>query len=134
MENKPQIQNKIRFDKFFVEQMNFNCINPLVKNDFNEELEIGLKVSSAFNEKETNSYLINMELEVKANDDSLNIFCKAVGLFETAEVITEDFKQSFFVTVNSPAILFPFIRSYINTISSNSGIPPIILPSINFSK
>ena len=33
--------------------------------------------------------------------------------------------------INAPAILFPYIRAYITTLTSLSGLKPIILPTLN---
>jgi preprotein translocase subunit SecB len=131
MEDKPNIQNKIRFSKFFVESLNYNCSN-LISEDFNEELDIGLKVTSAFSDEDLKSYIIKLDLELKSKDRNFELDCKAIGFFETNDDIDDDFKISSFVKISSPAIMFPFLRSYINTITTNSGIPPLILPSFNF--
>jgi preprotein translocase subunit SecB len=52
--------------------------------------------------------------------------------FETESEIEEDYLNDGMVTVNAPAIVFPFIRAFINTVSTNAGYNPIILPAINF--
>ncbi len=36
-----------------------------------------------------------------------------------------------FLYINAPAILFPYIRAYITSITSLSGFSPIILPTLN---
>lgn len=133
MESKTNIQNKIRFVKFFVESLDYNCKN-IELNDINEELEIELKITSSFSDDDLKSYLIKIDVGLSSKDSIFKLNCKAVGFFETVEEINEEFKSSSFVKINSPAILFPFIRSYINTITTNSGISPVILPSINFAK
>jgi len=57
-----------------------------------------------------------------------------VTIFSTEETIDEEFKTSELVRVNSLAIAFPFVRSFISTFSINAGIPPFILPAYNFSE
>lgn len=54
--------------------------------------------------------------------------------FKTDAPIDDNFKKSRFLTVNAPAIAFPFFRAFIATFLTNSGFEPIILPSINFLK
>ncbi|AQW92992.1 hypothetical protein CMT56_15040 [Elizabethkingia anophelis] len=134
MKDEVKIQNKIKFDNFFVEDLNYSCDISSLKSDFNDEIEFSLDIASAFNDDDDKSYLIKISVEIKTKDESLKINCKAIGAFITSEPIDSNFKNSPFVRVNSPAILFPFIRSYINTITSNSGIPPLILPSVNFTR
>ncbi len=36
--------------------------------------------------------------------------------------------------INAPAILFPYVRTIINTVTSQSGYPPLTLPLINIQK
>ena len=56
------------------------------------------------------------------------------SIFETDTPIDDQVKKSKFLTVNAPAIAFPFFRAFIATFLTNSGFEPIILPSINFMK
>lgn len=130
---RPTVQNKIKFVKFFVKSLKYKIENEN-ENDISEDLEISLKVSSVFDHENDKNYLVNFKLEVKSKDEDLVIKVNAFGLFSTLDAITDEFKLSSFVKVSSPAIAFPFLRSYINTITTNSGISPIILPSFNFTK
>ena len=36
-----------------------------------------------------------------------------------------------YITQNAPPIIFPYVRAYISTLTGLSGIPPIILPTLN---
>lgn len=36
--------------------------------------------------------------------------------------------------INGTAILFPYLRSFITTLTSNAGIPPLVLPTLNIQK
>lgn len=36
-----------------------------------------------------------------------------------------------FISINAPAIMFPYIRAYVSTLTSLSGIPTIMMPTIN---
>ena len=57
-----------------------------------------------------------------------------VAVFGTSEIIDESFKESIFVKSSSPAIAFPYLRSFISTLTLNAGLPPFILPAYNFTK
>ena len=48
------------------------------------------------------------------------------------EKITEDFKLSSFSKINAPAIAFPYLRAFVSNLTLQSGLEPVILPSINF--
>lgn len=79
----------------------------------------------------------NMRLDMTANisdeNKALDIRVKAQGLFEFDSDLKPKEKDTFFRT-SAPAILFPYVRAYITTLSSLSGIKPVILPTLNMSK
>lgn len=131
-QTKPKIQNAIRLTKFFVNSLEFHTKKMNTEEDV--ELHIDLKVSTGFIKNEDRKYIINFDLNIISQDENLQMKVRAGGIFEAKDIMTEVFKKSDFVRVNSPAIAFPFLRSYINTITTNSGISPIILPSFNFAK
>ena len=59
------------------------------------------------------------------------------SIFETDIPIDNTIKNSEkqrILTVNAPAIAFPFFRAFIATFLVNSGFTPVVLPSINFMK
>jgi len=51
------------------------------------------------------------------------------GFFEVIEEAIDKVRQ--FAEINSVAILFPYVRALISTITANANIPPVILPPIN---
>lgn len=57
---------------------------------------------------------------------------KMLGIFDQPE--NPDFLIRGFGKINGPAIIFPFIREHLATVSMKSGISPILLPPINFVK
>jgi preprotein translocase subunit SecB len=52
------------------------------------------------------------------------IFNKSIGL--------ESLNDFFYI--NAPALLFPYIRAYISTLTNLSGLKPINLPTINMTR
>lgn len=79
----------------------------------------------------------NMRLEMTANindeNNALAIKIKAQGFFEFESDLKPQEKDIFFHT-SAPAILFPYVRAFITTLSSLSGIKPVILPTLNMSQ
>lgn len=55
-----------------------------------------------------------------------------LGIFEQPE--DSNTQITGFGRINGPAIIFPFIREHLATVSMKSGISPILLPPINFVK
>ena len=59
--------------------------------------------------------------EVSLNCDKFfSIFILAVGSFEIRLNLDEEAKKHF-VNVNAPAIMFPYVRSFISTLTANLG-------------
>ncbi len=96
------------------------------KNSFN------LSMGHFFSEENSKEFGIGFRINIK--DEEFNILMEMVFLFELDEDIDEKFKQSDFLTINAPAIAFPYVRSYISNLTLQSGFSPIILPSVNFVK
>jgi len=64
---------------------------------------------------------------------STNIFdltLVAVGAFRHEDGIAEELKKSF-INVNAPAIVFPYVRSFVSLLTSNLGfiLPHVLLPT-----
>ncbi len=83
------------------------------KNDANFQLQLGVKI-----EDETKSF--NIEIDAVAN-----------YTFENKENLDN---LSKFFYVNAPALLFPYIRAYISTLTNLSGFEPINLPTLNMTR
>lgn len=95
--------------------------------------KLNVTFNKVFGVDESDSKM-RLELEVVINDDEKSIFVrvKACGYFEFDAQISDGMKKAFFAT-NAPAILFPYVRAYVSTLTSLSGIEPIILPTLNLA-
>ncbi len=83
---------------------------------------------------EDNNKEFGIGFQIKIKDEEFNILTEIVFLFEIDKEIDDTFKESGFITINAPAIAFPYVRSYISNLTLQSGFSPIILPSVNFVK
>jgi preprotein translocase subunit SecB len=131
------VQNAIKLIGFQTQEVNFK-IDPTCFSDGAPavigELQVQIGFGIGFNDEKLNNYSITFETTITDTTKYLNIFVRCTGVFETDMPITPEFKDSPFVKVNSPAIAFPFLRSFITTLTTNAGITPIILPAFNFTK
>jgi len=73
---------------------------------------------------------MDVTLEVE-NCFVLNV--NAVGFFEFSDKITDENKKTLQI-VNAPAIMFPYVRAFITTLTSNMGnsVKKITLPPLFF--
>jgi preprotein translocase subunit SecB len=116
MEIRPQIELKFN-------GVNFPIVN--LTSELPRELDcdvpIGIDINpKVFYPKETpNVFMIIQDVRVSC-EGHFEIFLVAVGNFEVNSGIDSEHKKSF-VNVNAPAIMFPYIRSFITTLSANIG-------------
>lgn len=80
------------------------------------------------NRKKKNVFHVAMDVNI-SNDDYFSLSLKAVGKFRLNIDITDEIKEKF-LTVNAPAIMFPYIRSFITTFTASLGdvVGTLIIP------
>ncbi len=127
------IQPLIRFENFKVSHVIFENEKPFRKQ-LPENLQFGLGFNLHFFKSKPRDFIIEFFVNLKAEQEVFIIEVKADALFRTNKDIDSEFMKSHFATQNAPAIAFPFIRSFIATLTGNSGIPVVMLPSVNFQK
>lgn len=76
-------------------------------------------------------YALDLGVSVTNPDQSLDIQLEMRGIFEFDNNLSLQEKGTFF-TASAPAIMFPYLRAHISTLTAISGIDPLILPTINF--
>ena len=109
--------------KFKKASIDFNIPN-------NTELEISFNPKGVFYQKE-NRYELSFDTIIRCKEtgtEVINISCVAYFSFNTAVSLNEI--PNFFYP-NSLAILFPYIRAFVSTISLQANTQPILLPTIN---
>lgn len=121
---KIQLKDNI-LDSFKLEKKNPDI------NRTEDSLTFGF--NSDFSEENQRNYdiIFNMEFEHK---DGVVFHVVYRSRFTTDENITQEFKNSPFIFINSPAIAYPFLRAFVANIMLLSGYDPIMLPTVNFQK
>ena len=77
------------------------------------------------------SSLFHVIMDLDLNSEKLfDLSLRAVGTFELNQRITDELKQTF-INVNAPAIMFPYVRSFITTLTANMGqaVGPLVMPT-----
>lgn len=100
--------------------------------EFNGEIDITLDPSGVYIRDE-NSYQLTLDVSVSDDSKGFEIFVKAVGFFEIKPGEDENTLTNYFYT-NAPAIIFPYIRSYVSGVSALSGLETVNLPIMNLSR
>lgn len=92
---------------------------------------ISFNVQCGFPEENSQLYFILFHISIGTSCGAL-VDIEYESMFETEDVIDDDFKNSQFIKVNSPAIAYPYLRAYVSTMLTLSGYEPVILPTMNF--
>ena len=122
-------QLKISLKETFVQNLSFKRKH---SNEPTLETEVSISPYVNFDDEQEQVYMVMFD--GKFENSLFDLSLQFVAVFGTEEAIDEEFKTSELVKINSLAIAFPFMRSFISTFTINSGIPSFILPAYNFSK
>ena len=121
------IQNQVDliFHGLDIFEVFFKAFQPIT-----EGISLSLRVTPKVHYPADNTKLFKIFMEVQIFSEAYIIMnVSGVGHFELSENISQEIKKQY-ININAPAITFPYIRSFITTLSSNCGtsINRIILP------
>lgn len=119
---------------FSLENFIFNKVDLNFDADLTDELNLKFTPKGVYHEKE-GLFILTFIFEASINTDTnskplVTIQCDSKFIFEDKPVF-EELPQYFYR--NSIAILFPYIRAFISTVTTQANIRPIILPTMNLS-
>ncbi len=110
----------------------FKVINADFVNSVNKNKKIELGFSYSYNVKysESNACVGEFLARIadKEDEKEFHLNVTATGLFG----FTENAKKEL-LHVETYNALFPYVRAFVTTFTSNAGIPPIIIPFIDIS-
>lgn len=119
---------KIQLKRWRITNLSFTLLEENQRDENSFDLESGSYFSE---EKDSNVFGVGFKLMIK--DMLFDLEVEAIFDFELLdEFVTDSFKLSDFPKVNAPAIAFPYLRAFVSNLTLQSGLKPIILPSINF--
>jgi len=83
-------------------------------------------------DKTQSTFILTLETTIKDENNAFSAYIKAKATFSFDKDADPDHIDNFFY-INAPAILFPYIRAYISTLTTLSGVKPVTLPTLNLS-
>lgn len=125
MESKIGKQDNLRFDGVKFYSVNFNILGSPKENT---EIDLDIIPKVMYNTSTQFNIIYDVNLSV---DNVFTLQLKAVGYFEMSEELleNENIKEQL-INTNAPAIVFPYLRSFISMFTSNLGtIPTLTLPT-----
>lgn len=103
----------------------------LQENSNFDDLKIGFKVSGVV-KTEAQQFLLYLTVNIANEKKDLKIEVDVIGRFKFEKIEKiEDISSYFYV--NSSALLFPYIRAYISTLTNLSGNRSVTLPTMNLT-
>lgn len=105
-------------------------INPTPKEDNGQ---LNLSVSKNIKKITDNIFNILVKTSLSSDNKDIDISVTCSSTFEVSEDIEKEIADTL-IARNTISIIFPFIRSYISTITSIPNMSPIVIPPININK
>lgn len=96
-----------------------------------KKISLGFAPEGFINKKDSTFHL-HLGVKIEDENKAINIEINAVADYYFGNKEGLDNLNSFFF-VNAPALLFPYIRAYISTLTNLSGFEPINLPTLNMT-
>lgn len=117
-------KSQFQFDGFKIKKS-------LIDINNNNDLDLSIQFNpSGILDKKASTFILNLGVVIK-DSDKLNIEISSESFFNYSNIPDE--KLGNFLYLNAPAIMFPYLRAYISSITALSGINPITLPTLNLS-
>jgi len=115
---------------FKLDGYRFTRVNLDMTNPLSSELDVSFKPVGRFNQKES-KFFLNFDTVVSdKNAVVISISCTAVFSFQ-GKITINDIPDFFYP--NSIAIIFPYVRAFIGTVSLQANIRPVMLPTLNLT-
>ncbi len=123
-------QNRLSFNGVDILNVNFNVFSPRVDE---MKIDVNFDPKVFFPDDNQRDFKIIMDVELKS-EDHFELQLRAVGNFQMEQEIDDEIRKNF-INTNAPAIMFPYVRSFITTLSSNMGesVGALIIPTQFFS-
>lgn len=112
-----------QFDSF---QINRSLIE--VSDPESSELSIAFNPAGKLDYENGEFYLF-LDIRVQSANKEILVELNSTARFKFENILRERLPS--FLYNNAPAILFPYLRAHITTLTSLSGMQPIILPTMN---
>lgn len=125
MERKAII-SKFRLKKYVIDKSIFDYNG----EEINSERNIGFEVKGII--KKNNLFELTLVTKIVDENKSLKILVRVIATYEFSSDITQKTLNDMFYK-NAPAIIFPYVRAYVSSLTVLSGIDAINIPTMNLT-
>jgi preprotein translocase subunit SecB len=122
------------------EQASIQFLNFVVKESHIVFNKLGdYKIDINFNPtgtviKSINQFILKITVIIKDKDNGFNINLSTESVFSYSEETNVEEHVISLFSLNAPAIVFPYVRAYIASLTALSGMPLLTLPTLNLSQ
>ncbi len=112
----------------------FKIIRSLIERNENKpskKISLGFAPKGFINKRDS-SFQLHIGVKIEDENKSFMIDINAIANYSFENKEGLDNLGKFFY-MNAPALLFPYLRAYISTVTNLSGFEPINLPTLNMS-
>lgn len=124
-QNSYSLQNIILLESDFKRTVLIDFTDTNIKNDLHLETT---------SQNEGADLLVTLGIRYSSKNgtqENISAFVKMAGIFQCPDD-TSHLPIEVFSKVNAPAIIFPFIREHLASLTMKAGISPVILQPLNF--
>lgn len=120
------IVSKFRLSNYIINKSIFDYNN----KEISSERNIGFEVSGII--KKGNLFELSLVTKIVDENKALKILVQVVATFEFSSDIDQHVLSDMFYK-NAPAIIFPYVRAYVSSLTVLSGIDAINIPTMNLT-
>lgn len=125
------VKSCMQFNGYEVNKIHFDLSQYY---ESNKEFQISPTFGMRLNDLGEDKYKVQLSFLIKASEENplpFNLEVVMTGNFAICMESEEDELKQTLLHENTVAIMFPFLRSIIASITTISNIPPLVLPVIN---
>lgn len=128
------MESKLQFDTYKILTMEYH--QTLDSEEWNEEEQPNFEVNVAINKENITKAFVTIKVEIgEKGETSRYVQVEILGHFtyhaEKEESLDLETLKKLY-RINGTAIMFPYLRSAVSTLTSEGFDSPIVLPTINF--
>jgi len=132
MEEKKDLESGFRILNILLLESSFNRIQNVAFNNPEIKQEVNVDVNVSVNGNTVGVTELVIYKQIFNDIDQVTATIKMAGVFEKTGDSPLDLEQ--FGQVNGAAIIYPYIREHLSSLSAKAGLGLIFLPPVNLTK
>lgn len=120
--------SEFRFLGYRVHEVSYR----LDKKPLAEKVNIRIDAHHHFRSEDSRFVEVELECEVKTEDEGFVLSVTMCGGFKASDAMSDELFKNV-SHVSAPAVLYPFLRAFVSTLTAQAGIQAITLPLVNLT-